>query len=146
MGLQINEKLFLRHPREQVFQFFALAGNLNLLTPPWLGFSILTPSPVVMAVGTTIEYRIKLHGVPITWESEITEWRPPLVFCDVQRRGPYRSWVHRHIFEESPGGTLVIDQVDYEVYGGALVNSLFVARELRKIFTYRKAKLLELYS
>ena len=73
MGLQINEKLFLRHPREQVFQFFALAGNLNLLTPPWLGFSILTPSPVVMAVGTTIEYRIKLHGVPITWESEITE-------------------------------------------------------------------------
>ncbi len=146
MGLQINEKLFLRHPRKQVFQFFALAENLNLLTPPWLGFSILTPSPVVMAVGTTIEYRIKLHGVPITWESEITEWRPPLVFCDVQRRGPYRSWVHRHIFEESPGGTLVIDEVNYEVYGGALVNNLFVARELRKIFTYRKAKLLELYS
>ena len=145
MGLQINEKLLLRHLREQVFQLFALAENLNLLTPPWISFSILTPLPVGMAVGTAIKYRIKLYGVPITWVSEITEWRPPFVFCDVQRRGPYLSWVHRHIFEESPGATLGIDQVDYGVYGGALVDRLFVARELRKIFTYRKAKLLELY-
>ena len=145
MALEIHEGLLLSFPREQVFEFFASAENLSLLTPPWLRFSILTPLTIEMTAGTVIGYRIRLHGLPITWESEITEWRPPFEFCDVQRCGPYRRWVHRHIFEEVPGGTLVVDHVDYLVPQGALVNRLFVARELSKVFAHRKAKVLELY-
>ena len=146
MEFQFNDGVLLGYPREQVFKFFALPENLNVMTPPWVRFSILTPLPIEMAVGTIINYRIELHRVPVRWESEITEWDPPLKFTDVQLRGPYKRWVHEHIFEETPGGTLVTDRVTYEVTGGALVNSLFVARELRRIFAYRKAKLLELYS
>ena len=145
MEFQFNDGVLLGYPREQVFEFFSLAENLNVMTPPWARFSILTPLPIEMAVGTIINYRIELHRVPLRWESEITEWEPPLKFTDVQRRGPYKRWVHEHIFEEAPGGTLVTDRVTYEVTGGALVNRLFVARELRRIFAYRKAKLLEIY-
>ena len=145
MSFQIHEELFLRYPREEVFRFFSQAENLNLLTPPWLGFSVVSSAPIEMAVGTVIQYRLKLRGMPISWESEITEWRPPFSFCDVQRRGPYRFWVHRHSFEAVPGGTLVTDHVDYEVIGGALVNRLLVAGDLKKIFAYRKARLLELF-
>lgn len=145
MSFQIHEELFLRYPREEVFRFFSQAENLNLLTPPWLGFSVVSSAPIEMAVGTVIQYRLKLRGMPTSWESEITEWRPPFGFCDVQRRGPYRFWVHRHSFEAVPGGTLVTDHVDYEVIGGALVNRLLVAGDLKKIFAYRKARLLELF-
>ena len=70
--------------------------------------------------------------MPVRWLSEITEWDPPDGFCDVQRKGPYRLWAHRHTFEEVEGGTLVTDSVDYRVPGGALVNRLFVAGELRR--------------
>ena len=101
MAFQIHQEQLLSHPREQVFRFFASAENLNLLTPPWLGFNILTPLPIEMAVGTIIEYRIRLRGLPLTWRSEITEWQPPVSFCDEQRRGPYRFWIHRHTFAES---------------------------------------------
>ena len=103
MAFQIHQEQLLSHPREQVFRFFASAENLNLLTPPWLGFNILTPLPIEMAVGTIIEYRIRLHGLPLTWRSEITEWQPPISFCDEQRGGPYRFWMHRHTFAESAG-------------------------------------------
>ena len=92
-----------------------------------------------------IAYRIRLHGLPVRWESEITEWEPPCRFTDTQIRGPYRRWVHRHRFEETPGGTLVTDEVTYRVLGGALANRLFVAGEVRKIFDYRKPRLLELF-
>ena len=145
MAFQIHQEQLLSYPLEQVFRFFASAENLNLLMPPWVRFSILSPLPIEMAVGTIIEYRIRLRGVPVTWRSEITEWQPPLAFCDVQRRGPYRFWVHQHTFEEKPGGTLVTDHVDYGVLGGALVNRLFVAGELRRIFGYRKTRLHELF-
>ena len=145
MPFQIHQEQFLSHPIDQVFEFFSRAENLNLLTPPWVRFSILPPTPVDMAVGAIIEYRIRLRGVPVKWRSEITEWDPPFAFCDEQRRGPYRFWAHRHTFEERPGGTLVTDHVDYGVLGGALVNRLFVAGELKKIFGYRREKLAELF-
>lgn len=141
----LNSAILLRRSLPEVFAFFAGAENLNLLTPPWLHFSILTPLPIEMRQGTVIRYRLRLRGFPVRWDSEITEWEPPLRFTDMQIRGPYRLWVHRHRFEETPEGTLVTDTVTYRVPGGSLVNRLFVAGELRRIFAYRKAKLLELY-
>ena len=145
MAFQIRQEQLLRYPREQVFRFFASAENLNLLTPPWVGFTLLSPLPIEMAVGAIIENRIRLRSMPVTWRSEITEWQPPFAFCDEQRRGPYRFWIHRHTFDERPDGTLVTDQVDYGVPGGALVNRFFVAGELRRIFAYRKARLTEIF-
>ena len=145
MAFQVHQEQLLSYPIEQVFRLLASPENLNLLTPPWVKFSILSPQPIEMAVGTIIEYRIRLRGVPVNWRSEITEWQPPFAFCDVQLRGPYRFWVHRHTFEEKPGGTLVTDHVDYRVPGGAVINRLFVAGELRRIFGYRKTRLHELF-
>ena len=145
MAFQVHQEQLLSYPIEQVFRFFASPENLNLLTPPWANFSILSPQPIEMAIGTIIEYRIRVRGVPVNWRSEITEWQPPFAFCDVQLRGPYRFWVHRHTFEERPDGTLVTDHVDYGVLGGALVNRLFVAGELKRIFGYRKTRLHELF-
>ena len=142
---EFSSSVLLRHPLAEVFEFFANAENLDLLTPPWLHFSMLTPLPIEMRRGTIIRYRLRLRRVPVSWESEITDWEPPLRFTDTQIRGPYRYWIHRHRFEETRDGTLVADDVTYRVPVGSLVNSLFVAGELRRIFDYRKAKLLQLY-
>jgi ligand-binding SRPBCC domain-containing protein len=133
--------LWLPRSREVVFDYFAEARNLELLTPPWLSFRILTTAPVEMRVGTRIDYRLKLHGIPLRWQSEITDWDPPSRFVDVQRHGPYRRWVHEHRFAERDGGTLVLDRVTYAVFGGRPVQRLFVAPDLRKIFAYRRDSL-----
>jgi ligand-binding SRPBCC domain-containing protein len=133
--------LWLPRPLSEVFPFFAAAENLEILTPPFLNFHIVTPKPIVMGVGTRIQYQLTLHGIPIRWESEITGWNPPYFFSDDQIRGPYRRWHHEHNFEEKDGGTLVRDKVEYAVPGGALVNRLFVAPDLRRIFDFRTATL-----
>lgn len=140
---RIQFSVLLRHSRPAVFDFFARAENLNVLTPPWLHFSIVTPLPIEMGVGTVIAYRIRLRGIPVRWVSQITRWEPPFSFEDTQVRGPYSRWVHRHVFEEVPEGTLAIDDVSYRVPGGRLVNRLFVAGEVKRIFEHRRARLLE---
>ena len=129
--------------RDEVFPFFADAANLNLLTPPWLRFEVLRCVPVALCAGARIDYRLQLHGLPIRWQSEITEWSPPCGFVDEQRRGPYRVWIHEHGFEERDGGTLVCDRVRYAVFGGAVVERLLVRRDLQRIFGYRQRKLAE---
>jgi len=130
-------ELWLPQTPGKIFPFFADAHNLEEITPPWLNFKILTPGEIPMRVGATIEYQIRIHGLPVLWRTEITGWNPPHSFVDEQRRGPYRLWRHTHTFEEKDGGTLCRDHVLYAVPGGALVNRLFVRRDVEKIFAYR---------
>jgi ligand-binding SRPBCC domain-containing protein len=127
---------------ESTFAFFADAGNLQRITPPWLDFAITTPLPIEMQLGARIDYRLKLHGIPIQWRTLISEWNPPYSFVDEQIRGPYRLWRHRHTFTARDQGTLVEDEVRYQVLGGRLAN-LFVQRELSQIFRYRQEALVE---
>ena len=127
--------------REEVFEFFSEAHNLQELTPPWLNFEILTPQPVEMRAGRLIDYKLRLRMVPVRWQSEITVWQPPFRFVDRQRKGPYRLWVHTHTFEDMAGGTLVTDVVDYAVPGGELVERLLVRPDLERIFDFRARQL-----
>lgn len=130
---------------DKVWTFFASARNLELLTPDWLTFKVLTPEPIDMGVGTLIDYQLKLHGLPLRWRSEITAWDPRRMFVDEQRRGPYHYWKHTHEFEETDGGVLVRDHVRYAVPGGSLVHRLFVAPDLERIWAHRSEQMERLF-
>jgi ligand-binding SRPBCC domain-containing protein len=145
-GFRLTASQFLPQPRDRIFEFFSDAFELENLTPPLLNFSVLTPAPIQIAAGTTIDYRLALHGIPIRWQSLISTWDPPARFVDQQTHGPYRRWHHEHIFEPVPGGTLCRDVVNYDVLGGRLVHSLFVRPDLIRIFTFRQEKLHELFA
>jgi len=134
----LETSLFLPRPLGEVFPFFAEAGNLQRITPPWVDFRIVTPLPIEMRVGALIDYRLKVHGVPISWRTEITAWDPPCHFIDTQRKGPYRRWIHSHRFREADGGTWVDDQVDFAVPGGWPIEHLFVRRDVSRIFLHRQ--------
>jgi ligand-binding SRPBCC domain-containing protein len=135
----------LPRPLEEVFPFFSDARNLEELTPPWLRFHVETPPPIVIAEGTLIDYRLRVRGVPVRWQSEIAAWAPPLRFVDRQRRGPYRLWLHEHTFERIGDETLVRDRVDYTARGGVIAGWI-VSRDLRRIFGYRHARLAEIFA
>ena len=142
----LERAVFLPRAREEIFPFFANARNLEILTPPFLRFEVVTEGEIQMAEGTRIDYKLRVHGIPIRWQSEITTWEPPHRFVDEQRRGPYRLWRHLHAFEEVDGGTRAIDRVEYAVPGGPLVHRLFVRGDVERIFEYRSRKLREIFS
>lgn len=71
-GFRLEAVQFLRRPRDEVFQFFSDAFQLEKLTPGWLHFSVLTPAPVCISAGTLIDYRLRLHGLPVRWQSRIS--------------------------------------------------------------------------
>jgi ligand-binding SRPBCC domain-containing protein len=133
---------------EEVFAFFADAGNLERITPAWLSFRILTPRPIAMGPGTLIEYALRLHRIPVTWLTEIVVWEPGVRFVDQQLAGPYKLWHHTHEFQpDGDGMTRMRDTVRYALpLGplGSLVHAAVVRRDLERIFDFRFAKVAEL--
>jgi ligand-binding SRPBCC domain-containing protein len=129
---------------EDVFPFFADAQNLETITPPWLRFEVTKP-PQTMREGALIEYRLTLHRIPVRWRTRIEEWAPPYRFVDVQLKGPYALWHHTHEFARHGGGqTVMRDTVRYALpLGplGRLAHSLFVKRDLDRIFDYQTVSL-----
>lgn len=129
---------------ERAFEFFADPQNLAEITPPWLHFRILE-APERARRGALIRYRLRIKGVPVRWLTEITEWRPPHTFTDVQLSGPYRLWEHTHRLTAVASGTEIYDHVRYRVPGGAVVDRVLVRPLLVEIFDYRRDRIAELF-
>ena len=146
----LERSILVNKSPEEVYEFFSDPGNLQELTPPWLDFRVVGSSTEGVEGGTTIDYRLKMRGLPIRWRSLISEWDPPRSFVDEQLKGPYRVWHHTHTFLETEEGVRVGDKVRYAVPGGplfeGLVERLFVGPDVKKIFDYRMKRLGERFN
>jgi hypothetical protein len=139
---------FINKPIEDVFEFFSNPDNLSVITPPKLGFKILTPTPIKMSIGRLIDYKIYLMGIPIHWRTLITDFDPPHTFIDQQIKGPYTIWHHTHTFQNVDGGVEIKDRVVYSIpfsILGRILNFLWIRKDLENIFNYRKKVIDELF-
>jgi ligand-binding SRPBCC domain-containing protein len=146
---RLERTQFIPRPLPEVFAFFADAKNLEAITPAFLHFHVTTSGPIQIQAGTRIEYRLRLFGIPFGWQTLIESFEPPHYFSDIQLRGPYRRWHHRHEFRPVPGGTEMLDCVDYALPLGPLgsfAHILFVRRMLGKIFDHRAAEIARLFT
>ena len=158
-------------PIEQVFLFFANPGNLPRIMPPQTGTELigvkLVPPPGVIPSQSTVTDDAPLAGVgseimtsfrlvpflPLRarWIACITEFEWNHHFADIQQKGPFKNFHHRHEFaseiRDEVKGTIVRDVIEYEVgFGmvGELAQRLFVRRQFEKVFEYRQAALARL--
>jgi hypothetical protein len=135
---------WMPHSAQEIWPFFGDANNLEEITPPFLGFRVIGMSTARIAAGTLIDYRLRLNGIPLGWQTCIEHWDPPHRFTDVQRRGPYSLWQHTHDFLPLAGGTLMRDTVRYRTplgMLGAAVGGYKVANDIQRIFDYRSIKI-----
>jgi hypothetical protein len=148
VSYQLRQTQLIRVDLPTVFAFFKDPRNLDAITPPWLGFRVLEASDREVAEGTRIRYRLRLHGIPLQWESRIAEYHENARFADTMVSGPYRTWYHQHVFRAVPEGVEIEDVVDYDLpFGllGRLAHGVAVRRQLVAIFAYRRQRIDEVF-
>lgn len=126
---------------DDVFPFFTDEQNLEKLTPKFLNFKVLKKSTPQITQGTLIDYKLGLHGLPISWQTKIENWSPGQRFVDTQLKGPYKLWHHTHDFIPFAGGTLLRDRVIYKIPLGTVGNlalGLKIKSDVSQIFSYRR--------
>jgi ligand-binding SRPBCC domain-containing protein len=135
----VKQSLIQASP-ERVFAFHEQPDALVLLLPPWESARVVQ-SAKISEVGSRaiVETRI-LGPVTVQWIAEHTVYEPPHLFEDVQIKGPFRSWCHRHFVEPHNDGATLRDEIDYEPPFGILGRAfapLVIESRLRKLFSYR---------
>lgn len=168
MSYQFRAEHWLAVPLEKAFSFFADPGNLPRLMPAWMQVEILrvniVPPPGMEPITATVTDSVPIAGagselvasyrvlpfLPFRIQSIalITEFVMNEHFADVQKRGPFRSWYHRHQFAAAThnglNGTLVQDIVEYDIgFGwlGRVAQTLFVGPQMRRTFAFRQRAL-----
>ncbi len=147
----LEREQWLDRALDKVFPFFERPENLALITPPSLGFKLLTPSPVKMEQGRIIDYTIRVMGVRVRWRSLISNYDPPHCFVDEQLLGPYSFWHHTHRFEPSGNGTRLLDEVRYALPAllpvpmADAIQRWQVGPLLTQIFDYRQCQFERLF-
>ncbi len=148
----LEAEQWVPRPVSEVFEFFSLETNLEILTPDILNFKVLGKSTEKIGEGTLIDYRLKIRGIPARWQTRIECWEPGVRFVDNQLRGPYALWHHTHTFEartvNGVSGTFMRDRVRFRLplgWLGNLVAGTFVKRDVRKIFEHRVATIERLF-
>src|SRR5262247_3624262 len=142
----LESRVWLARTRAEVFAFFADSSHLLAITPPSFRLSF-AGEPPALSTGAVLDMRLRWLGVPIRWRAFIREWDPPYRFVDVQVRGPYARWEHRHRFLEERGGTWVEDRITYRLPLGPLgraAHVVFVRRQIAAMWRYRTRRLGEL--
>ena len=150
----LERRLWLPRPRPEVFEFFADPASLSRVQPAWARPRWIAPPPLRLDAGAVLDFRVP--ALPVAWRVMIREWDAPYRFVDVQLRGPFARWEHRHRFVEGPRdggaggapGTWIEDRVTYRLPGAALgqiAHALGAGRRVRALFDYRDRRLRELF-
>lgn len=133
----------------QAWDFLSDPRNLKTITPPYMGFEILSGADREIYPGQIIQYIVTpVLNIPTKWVTEITHVVDQKFFVDEQRFGPYALWHHKHFIKEIPGGVEMEDIVDYKVpFGllGQMVHPIIVKPKLQEIFDFRRKKLIEMF-
>jgi ligand-binding SRPBCC domain-containing protein len=144
--MQFVKESLIHATQERVFAFHEQANALELLLPPWESTRVIE-SAKISEVGSraVVETRI-LGPITVQWIAQHTLYEPPHMFEDVQIKGPFRSWRHRHLIESHKDGAILRDEIDYEPPLGLVGRAfapLLIESRLQKLFDYRHQVTLE---
>lgn len=150
MYYQLHQTQKIPASMEVVWDFMSSPENLKRITPPYMGFDVISNSnSKKMYAGMIITYIVRpILNFPTNWVTEITHVKEGEFFVDEQRMGPYTLWHHQHKIEPIEGGVLMTDIVTYiPPFGfiGAIANKLFIRGKLNEIFAYRTKAVEEIF-
>lgn len=127
-------------PPAEVFAWHEQPGAVERLTPPWEKVEMVQRA-TGLHVGTVVIFKVFTGPLWQRWVAEHTEYEPPHLFADVQRKGPFAHWHHRHWFEPTERGTTrMLDDIEYALplgWLGELFGGAFTRAKLQRMFDYR---------
>jgi ligand-binding SRPBCC domain-containing protein len=140
----LEQRVVIERARPEVFAFLADPGRASQLLPPWIHVKLLSGAAAPVRAGTVLDYRVQCLGIPFAWRAFVREFDPPFRFLDVQLRGPFARWEHRHRFLAAGDATVMEDRLVYRLplgLAGRAVHAAVLGGLLRAAWRYRTRRI-----
>ncbi len=126
-------------PPEELYAWHGRDGALQRLLPPF------DTAEVLEATGPFEERRVvvRVQVLGPLWQTLVAQHRgavPGERFQDVQVRGPFARWEHTHTFLAAPGGSELVDHIEYTLpFGplGRVIGGGFARARIARMFEFR---------
>ena len=143
--MQYSRKTLLASSVQSVFDWHLSPEAIVKLTPPWQPMEVIEYPG--LAENSRAVFRTRIWGIPFYWEAEHFDVQLNKQFCDRQVKGPFRQWIHRHLFLAKGNETcLMIDEVNFTLPGGRWINQILgnaMYRKIDALFEFRHQVLLQ---
>lgn len=147
---KLYRKEFLPVSVEEAWRFFSSPRNLQKITPSSVKLKMRTAITIPeIQEGLYIEYVLSpILRVPFEWITLVSKVDRPYSFTDIQLKGPFALWEHKHSFKPMQGGTEITDEVNYALpmgVFGQIAHTILIKRRLEEIFDFREKELKRLF-
>jgi hypothetical protein len=143
----LEQRLRIDRARPEVFACFADPRQASQFLPRWVRVILVNEGEPAMGAGAVLDYRVTVLGVSCAWRAFVREFDPPFRFLDVQLRGPFARWEHRHRFLAVGGGTLMEDRLVYRLplgLAGRAAHAALLGRLMTAAWRFRTRRIGEL--
>ena len=138
--MRFKKKSIIKASAERVFAFHEQPDAFERLQPPWQETKVVQP-PTSLEVGTRVILKVKVGPFWQTMEAEHVEYEPGVMFADRLVKGPFKSWLHRHIVTPRGENECVLtDDIEYELPLGIVGETFggwFARSTLERLFEFR---------
>lgn len=123
---------------EKIFRFHLDPKNLRLVSSPNLHLKIMEhKAPLQKNSEVKLKFEI-LPFIPIEWNLIIEELLENELIVDIQTKGPFKYWKHKHYFEQLFDGTVIItDEIEYDAGVFGKIFDPLIKWQLKKMFKFR---------
>ncbi len=110
---KLRKSVDIKCDRGELFRFHLNTNNITVISPPFPVVSDIKMSSNPLAKGSTVNLTVSFILFKMKWFLEVSEVEGNSLVRDTQLKGPFKAWVHDHIFEDIPGGTRMTDEVRF---------------------------------
>lgn len=142
---KLHFKTLLPLPLEQAYDFGTRLSNLHKIQP---GYVKVLKGQSPHKVNEHFILFFLQNFLPTLWWGKISDIQKNSHFTDIQVFGPFKKWKHTHSFKAQGQHTLMVDDVEYELWGGSWgrwLDRVYVKPLLEKMYQGRQEKALKYF-
>jgi len=125
---------------DELFRWHEQPDAFKRLMPPREPVEVLRHDGSIKD-GARAQLRVGFWPLKFNWELEHRDYIAGQQFCDVQIRGPFKSYRHVHrITGAGNGNAVLIDEIQFEMpmgFFGVWLGKLIMLPKFRRLFEHR---------
>jgi len=120
MKFKFEKSVVIKAGLRELFNFHLNTQNITIISSPFPVIEKIEMSSNPLKTDSTVSLLLNFLIFRQNWIMKISEVKPFEVVTDIQVKGPFKVWEHKHIFEGTKAGVKMTDNIIFSPPWGVI--------------------------